>query len=118
MEKLNIEKFRLSGKQKIKKKKPKASSGHFIKGPIPIDWIARANEFGKPAVLVGLVLWYISGFTKRKTVVLTSKKTKELNLSRYIKYEGLKALEKAGLIEVERRERQNPIVTILDVVKN
>lgn len=118
MEDLNPEKFRLPDKPKIKKKNPKAGSGHFIKGPIPVDWIAKANKIGKSASLVGLVLWYTYGLTKNKTVVLTSKKTKEFNLSRYIKYEGLKALEKAGLITVKRRKKQNPIVTILDVNKN
>jgi hypothetical protein len=117
MKDLDPEKFRFHGKPKNKKKKPKTGSGHFIKGPIPVNWIARANKFGSPAGLVGPVLWYISGLTKSKTVVLTSRKIKEFNLSRYIKYEGLKALEKAELIAVERRKKQNPIVTILDVDK-
>ena len=106
-----VKKLNVANRQK-RRTKPKCSP--FIKGPIPRDWIAKAFNLSLNAGKVSLVLWYLAGLTKSKTVVLTSKKMGEFNFDRWAKYRGLEQLERAGLVKVKRRRKQNPVVMIID----
>jgi hypothetical protein len=86
--------------------------GKFIKGPIPLDWIKKALKLAPCAIRIGIVLWYISGLRKNETFILSNVMLKKFNIYRHTKYRGLELLEEAGLIEVERRFKKNPKVTI------
>jgi hypothetical protein len=92
--------------------------GEFIQGPIPIAWLSRACELPGPQVVeVALAIWFLQGLPKRgeEGLKLTSKTLKRFHVrNRSTKSRALKALEEAGLIRVERRPNQNPLVTILD----
>jgi len=63
------------------------------------------------AVLVRLTELWFSGF-KRNPVKLASVEIKGFKVSKDQKARALRALEKAGLISVERRSRKSPIVTL------
>ena len=85
----------------------------FLKGPIPIHWLVSARKVSPTALTVGLVLWHLSGLEKNKTFKVTNRILKMWGLNRFVKYRGLKKLEKAGLIKVKRQNKTSPVVTIL-----
>jgi hypothetical protein len=91
------------------------SSRHaFIRGPIPLNWIARAAKLGAPALRVALALWYQKGLLGGRTVKLTTKCVNRFGVGPRAKLRALKTLEKARLISVLRRPGANPHVTIVD----
>ena len=99
---------------KKEKKLGKKSNCPFLKGPIPIHWLASAKKASPTALSVGLYLWHLSGLTKKKTFKATNRALPLLGLNRYAKYRGLKELEKSGLIKVKRQNKMSPEVTILN----
>jgi hypothetical protein len=99
---------------KKEKKLGKKSNCPFLKGPIPIHWLASAKKASPTALSVGLYLWHLSGLTKKKTFKATNRTLPMWRLDRYAKYRGLKELEKSGLIKVKRQNKNSPEVTILN----
>ena len=99
---------------KKEKKLGKKSNCPFLKGPIPIHWLASAKKASPTALSVGLYLWHLSGLTKKKTFKATNRTLPMWRLDRYAKYRGLKELEKSGLIKVKRQNKMSPEVTILN----
>ena len=96
-------------------KKNQVAKRLFICGPVPVAWMAKANELKPSASQIGLILWHLVGMKKDRTVVLTNKKLQDFHLSRVKKYIGLRALEEVGLVKVQWRQKANPIVTIIDI---
>lgn len=90
----------------------------FLRGPIPMVWLFAASlAAGHGAGFqVAITLWYLSGLNKQaKTIKLSYSVLRSMGVKRHAVYRGLKALEKAGLVTVERHQGQSPMVTILDV---
>jgi hypothetical protein len=88
----------------------------FLKGPVPWDWLcAAAAAAGRGSGLqVALALWHISGLHYgARTIKLSRKVLRELNVTRHAGYRGLEALEAANLVSVVRKPGQQPTVTIL-----
>lgn len=85
----------------------------FIKGPIPLDWIARANALPGKAGAVGLALWFLVGVQRSRTVKLTSEVTRIAGCERKAVYSGLGELERAGLIVTDRRPGARAHVQII-----
>jgi hypothetical protein len=86
----------------------------FVKGPIPLTWVARASVLPSRAIAVGLVLWFYVGMRRTRTVPLASAHLfPDLGISRHTLRRALQALEDAELIAVERRRGHPPIVTVL-----
>ena len=106
----NLEAFRLtgSGKRPASKRKPAAKRartvGAFIRGPLPLDWIARASNIPRRnALVVGLVLWHLAGLRgERSRLVLCASRCQPFGLGRKAVERGLRDLEAAELIRVER----------------
>jgi len=98
---------------------PHHKSGElFLRGPIPWNWLcAAAIASGQGSGFkVVVVLWHLSGLNHQsKTVKMSGKKLREMGVDRHAAYRGLKALEAAGLIKVERRSGRSPVVTIIGV---
>ena len=67
----------------------------------------------RKAMAVYLVALLRSRLEKSRTVTLTTCFMKRFGLSRKDKCHALTHLERAGLLRVERRARQNPVVEIL-----
>lgn len=86
--------------------------GHFVRGPIPWDWIQRAANLRGRALDVGIALWYMDGFERTGTVKSQPSVIRELGVDRHAEYRALRALEKAGLVSVQRKRGAAPVVTI------
>ncbi|MFN9604647.1 MAG: hypothetical protein ACK6A7_14565 [Planctomycetota bacterium] len=120
----DMEQFRYSDSeqsvaQSARSKTPKTSTkprsvAAFIRGPIPLGWLAQAAKVPRRnAVLVGLVLFYLAGLKKdRNGLVLTVRRCKPVGLERKSVQRGLADLEKSGLIRVTRTAGQSPRVDI------
>ncbi len=91
---------------------------HFLKGPIPIDWLCVAShQCGKGSgFTVGIIIWYLCGLSKsRARIRLKGSVVRQFGLTRYACYRGLADLEKALLVSVERHPGRNPVVSVLPV---
>jgi hypothetical protein len=74
---------------------------------------AKHNAWCVLAILVALYeLWYLD-IARRNPVKLTSENLRRFGLTRKQKYQGLKILEGAKLILVDRTPRRNPMVTLM-----
>jgi len=89
--------------------------GRFVKGPIPWTWLSKAAHLPRAALVVALAIWFLRGLTKagKGGIKLRPSLLNELGLDRKAGYRGLKALETAGLVSVERRRGASPKVTVL-----
>ena len=100
-------------------KAPRTRKGRrFLRGPIPMDWInAAATASGRGSgVEVAIALWYLSGLHRQaRTIKLRSSVLLAMGVDRHAGYRGLRALEKAGLVEVVRHPGRCPVVTLLDI---
>jgi hypothetical protein len=79
---------------------------------IPLFWCLAVPQKGCAPKVAGL-LWYLSRCKKRMTFTLTNRFLSKYGIDRKTKGRALATLERAGLISVERRERRNPVVTML-----
>ena len=94
-------------------RRPPRQIGHFVMGPIPLAWLGPATRLPGKALAVGLAIWYLRGLKKLETVMLTGPILNQFGVDRHAKYRALVALEKAGLVRVERQKGKNPTVEIL-----
>lgn len=94
----------------------KRRSQEFLRGPIPIFWLAEAVQCGKLALAAGLLLWFRKGCQRSaKPVTVSERQYKQFGLSRQTFARGLIRLEAVGLVGVERKPGMKPRVTILIV---
>lgn len=103
---------RLAYNPKSESHAARAPTKKFIKGPIPLDWISRANALPGKAGAVGLALWFLAGVRKSQTVKLTGEVEKIARCGRKAVYAGLAALEGNGLVFITKRSGARPVVTI------
>jgi len=89
-------------------------SGLFLKGPVPWRWLQQAARLPGRALAVGMALWLLVGLRKRHNVRLSPSKTRSLGISPRAARRGLKALERATLVAVDRHRGRSPDVTVLD----
>ena len=87
----------------------------FVRGPIPLWWLARAADGCSAGLSVGLCLWFMRGVTRSGAPIkVTRGVLRKLNLSRDQSRRGLQALEKAGLVKFVVSGRGHcPVVEIL-----
>lgn len=102
-----------------REKAPQHKHGeHFLRGPIPLDWLCAASRAAGSGsgFKVAIALWYLSGLNRQaKTVKLSGTILRKMGIERHAAYRGLRALESAHLVRVERHPGRSPIVTILDI---
>jgi hypothetical protein len=97
------------------KRPPRHQAGEpFLRGPIPWAWLDRAGRQTGRALAVGLVLWQRSGVTGNRTVRLCQSSLSDLGLNEATTRRGLRALEAAGLVAIQRLPGRGLDVTILD----
>jgi hypothetical protein len=115
---LDIESLRLDpslvGEAKPARRKPRLR-GRFLKGPVPMPWLAQALHVGSGSgLMVGNILWHLSGLKHHeKTILLSNVEVERWGISRQAKWRALGALERAGLITIERRRTRSPMVTLV-----
>ena len=72
----------------------------------------QAAKLPGTALKAGLALWYLAGLEKGRTVKPTWATWERLGLSPDAGRHGLAALERAGLVTVDRHRGRCPVVTI------
>jgi DNA-binding transcriptional ArsR family regulator len=92
---------------------PARRTERFLKGPVPMSWLAAAARLPGKALAVGIALWRLAGATKSQTILLSTTEVVPLGVDRNAKSRALRVLEQAGLVSVERRPGRLPRVTIL-----
>lgn len=90
-----------------------SNGARFVKGPIPLEWLGRAARLPGRALHVGLVCWYRRGIVRRDCVSLSRIDLEQFGIDRFAAYRGLRALERQGLVSVERHPGRVPLVTII-----
>jgi hypothetical protein len=84
----------------------------FVK--VPLWWIAAATKATHtPAALVCIELLHAAWKAKSLTFPMPNGRLRQLSVNRETKRRALRALEKGGLIAVERLPRKTPIVTLV-----
>lgn len=89
------------------------SKEKFLKGPIPLDWIARANSLPGKAGAVGIALWFLVGVCRDISFKVTAEVEKIAGCGRKSLSTSLAALGRAGLVTVVRRAGGRPHVSII-----
>jgi hypothetical protein len=85
----------------------------FIAGPIYVSWVCQASRLGVKSLLVGLALWHLKGLRRDNGFLVSNLMLQEWGIQPDAKRRALRALEKAGLITVERRGKRSPRVTLV-----
>ena len=80
-----------------------------------MSWLTRAARLPGKALHVGLLLWFRVGCERSNVVRLTRGHADFFALDRHTVYRGLAALERAGLVNVDRRRGRCPVVTVKTV---
>ena len=88
----------------------------FLRGPIPLEWLARAAALPGKTLNVAIALWWHHGMAKDHPFKLTRKALKSLSVERDAAGLALTRLEQAGLIQVERNPGQRPTITLQKLV--
>lgn len=121
MEHLDLESFRAenASQRRPAKRTPRHKFGEwFVKGPIPGTWLSKAARLPGGSLHVGLALWFLAGLGKANTVVPTWAVLDRFGVSPSSGRRGLTALERAGLVSVERHRGRCPRVTILEAPRD
>ena len=121
MDQLDVESFRAenASSRRPAKRPPRHKPGDwFIKGPIPGTWLSTAARLPGRALHVGLALWFLAGLGKVTSVILTWAVQDRFGVSPYSGRRALAALERVGLVSVQRHPGRCPRVTILEVSAN
>lgn len=92
---------------------PNTGGKRFIKGPLPLDWFEMASALPGKTLHVALAIWFYVGLERTTTVKLGQKRVARFAVSRDAKYDALRRLAEAGLIEVEQRPGQSVQVTLV-----
>ncbi len=98
----------------------------FVKGPICRDWIVRASLLAKPALKVGMALYFKAGVRKDDFIRGKRAESVSIKCNRSMKTafkispsqmsRGLHALQSAGLIHIHKGGRGRcPVVSILNI---
>jgi hypothetical protein len=88
----------------------------FLKGPIPWNWLCKAAHLCGKAFQVAIAIWFLAGVHKRREVKISGPAVADLGVNRHAYYRGLKVLEHAGLVSVQRAPGRKALVTILDFI--
>jgi hypothetical protein len=114
----DIEAFRLSGIPPAPRpplKLPRPARGEkYLSAPIPLAWLSLAASLPGKALAVALAVWFEAGCAKSRTVILGHAAASRFSVGLRATARGLRSLEAAGLVLVERRAGRSPRVTITE----
>ena len=87
----------------------------FLRGPIPLEWLARAAQLRKPALPAGIALWFVRGVSKKTGPIRVSAAIrKKVRQTAGQMLRGLRALEGGGLVRFVKEGRGRcPVVEIV-----
>ena len=87
----------------------------FLRGPVPMDWLSRAAELPGKTLNVALAIWWLKGMTQSESFKLNRKSLSLFNIKRDAASISLKRLEGAGLIKIQKKVGQRPVISIIDL---
>jgi hypothetical protein len=114
-----------NGKQPSTVRRRPSATIRFIRGPIPLGWLAEASALSRSAARLSVALWYRLGLTgqhvdlvapgdKPLVVRIDRKLREECKLDRWHVSDGIRDLLNAGLIRIVKAGRGRcPEVAIL-----
>lgn len=92
----------------------KATTTAFLRGPVPMDWLAAAAALRGSALLLGTVLWHIAGMQgTRRDLPVSTERLEQFGVSRHAKFRALRSLVDAGLVTVQHKRGRSPRVTLV-----
>ena len=101
----------LEYKPSAKKRKAKQEEAFAL---VPL---ARAAEVTKCTKTQGAMVWivlaYLAWKNKSPTVTLSNETMRQYGVNRHVKYRALATLEAAGIVTIKWRNKQSPIVTLI-----
>jgi hypothetical protein len=86
----------------------------FIKGPIPFDWLRKANALGGSAGAVASGLWFYAGLNASKRFKIDGRLDQLCGLTRQTRHHILQRLHYARLIVLTPKHGAYPTVEILE----
>jgi len=89
------------------------SSGLFLKGPIPFDWLKKANELGGSTGIIATGLWFYVGLNNSKSFKVDSKLDQLTGVARQTRQHALRKLQQAGLVELSQHHGAYPFVKVI-----
>jgi hypothetical protein len=87
----------------------------FLKGPVPMNWLARAGQLPGKALHVAVLLWKTAGCRRSRTVRFCLSQGEVMGMHPNTARRALRRLAKAGLIEISHRSGQGLVVTLLEI---
>ena len=110
---LNLAEYRLPEalvETPSRRKRVAAKKAHYVR-TIPLGWLERAAQLPGCALQVGVFVWFHYGLHgSKERVVFSPSQGERHGLNRRQVQRGLKQLEEAGLIEIERGANKSPKV--------
>lgn len=88
--------------------------GLFLKGPVPLDWLATAAGCGGKALAVAVLLWHRRGVTGSTDVSLARPLRDRFGISPSTFRRAVLALEQVNLVAVKRSPGCSHRLVILD----
>lgn len=88
-------------------------SGRFLKGPIPMAQISAAAKLPGRALALFLAVHHRTALSGKPMVTLPKRLLTELGVHRDAKARGLRELESAGLVRVERSRGRTALVGLV-----
>src|SRR3954465_3511596 len=86
----------------------------FIKGPLPLGWVARAAQAGHPQALpVLLALRYKTDILRQPWVKPPAAVLRLLGVDKDARSRAIAAMERAGLVQVQRRPGRPPLLRLV-----
>ena len=91
----------------------KRKSAEFLMGPVPVSWLTRAAALPGGTLATSLAIWFRSGCERsQRGLSICPQLLERFGVKRVAGYRALNALEKAGLVSVERHRGRCPLVTV------
>ena len=107
----DLERLRLDPADLQRKPKRKKWQRHYVR--FPWEWAERMKSVRRgSSYRLALLLVYEHWRTGGRPIVLTNVALEREGLTRKSKWRALRELEQLGLVEVERRSRKSPRVTL------
>ena len=91
----------------------KVNGHHLLDACVPFAWLEAAAKLPGKSMHLAIALLRIATVEQTRRVSLSNLACERFGLNRNAKYRALRSLENGGLIAVERKLGQSPIVTIL-----
>ena len=86
---------------------------HLLESSTSTAWLEAAAKLPGKSMHVAVVLLRLAALKRADRVVLSNRACEHFGLDRNAKYRALLSLEASGLIRVERKLGQSPIVDIM-----